>query len=85
MKRKLDYTKAPKSVSLAIRESRVIADFLPAPEMLVKKEESVKVTILLSKASVNFFKSRAKMNGVPYQVMIKAVLDRYSEHYRDGK
>jgi len=35
----------------------------------------------LSKSSVDFFKHRAEQAGVPYQVMIKAVLDRYSSHY----
>jgi hypothetical protein len=34
---------------------RIVDDFLPSPEDLVFKEENVKVTITLSKSSVDFF------------------------------
>ncbi len=34
---------------------KVIKDFLPSPEELALKEETVKVTISLSRASVDFF------------------------------
>ncbi|HQO40392.1 MAG TPA: CopG family transcriptional regulator [Spirochaetota bacterium] len=81
MKKKTVYNSAPGNVSEAIKVSEFIEDFLPAPEFLVKKEETVKITIALSKSSVDFFKHRAEQAGVPYQVMIKAVLDRYSSHY----
>ena len=37
-----------------------IEDFLPPPDELVMPEETVKVTIFLSKASVAFFKHQAK-------------------------
>ena len=35
---------------------RVVEDFLPAPEALVPREENVKVTLSLSRRSVDFFK-----------------------------
>ncbi len=84
MKKKTDYRKAPQKISEAIKVAEIIEDFLPAPDKLVKKEDSVKVTILLSADSVDFFKSRAKVSGIPYQAMIRAVLDRYAAHYRDN-
>ena len=38
----------------------LVADMLPSPEELAFKEDSVKVTISLSKSSVEFFKREAK-------------------------
>jgi predicted DNA binding CopG/RHH family protein len=59
---------------------RVIKDFLPSPEELAFKEETVKVTISLSKASVDFFKKEAKRHHIEYQNMIGRLLDKYIEH-----
>lgn len=81
MKKKTVYKNAPADLSDAIMSSEVIDDFLPAPGQLLKKEENVKITISLSRSSIDFFKENAKKAGVPYQVMIKTVLDRYSAHY----
>jgi hypothetical protein len=39
---------------------RVIEDFLPAPADLVPREENVKVTLSLSRRSLDFFKREAK-------------------------
>jgi len=39
---------------------RIVSDFLPSPKDLVLKDETVKVTISLSKASVEFFKEEAR-------------------------
>ncbi len=82
MKKRTTYKSAPDDISKAIAVSEAIEDFLPAPELLIKKEDTVKVTILLSKNSVDFFKHHARKTGVPYQTMIKVVLDRYASHYR---
>ena len=43
-----------------------VADFLPSLEELAMKEETVKVTIALSKASVEFFKTESKKNNTQY-------------------
>lgn len=85
MKKKIRYKTAPRDISDAILVSDVIEDFLPSPENLVKKEDTVKITILLSKPSVDFFKEKAGKLGVPYQTMIKTILDRYTAHYRGNK
>ncbi|AFC72514.1 hypothetical protein N7280_04285 [Rickettsia rhipicephali] len=40
-----------------IGEVKIVKDFLPHPRELLLKDDSVKVTISLSKESVEFFKS----------------------------
>jgi predicted DNA binding CopG/RHH family protein len=62
-------------------EPRVIKDFLPPPSRLTLKEDNVKVTISLSKASVRFFKRQAKAHGTSYQRMIRRLIDLYASHY----
>ena len=62
-----------------IGRMRVVEDFLPAPEALVPREENVKVTLSLSRRSVDFFKRAAKARRVPYQRMIRALVDAYAE------
>jgi len=57
----------------------VVKDFLPPPDELVLKDDSVKVTLALSRRSVDFFKEHAAEANVPYQRMIRNLLDRYAE------
>ena len=59
---------------------KVIPDFLPSPEQLALKDETVKVTIALSKNSVEFFKKEAKKYNTQYQKMIRRLLDEYTAH-----
>jgi len=75
MKKEIKYSDEP-------IEFEVIDDFLPPPERLALKEENVKVTITLSKESVNFFKKAARKWHFPYQKMIRKVLDYYVAHYK---
>jgi predicted DNA binding CopG/RHH family protein len=75
MKGKTKYTDEP------IGKVRVIDDFLPSPEELALKEETVKVTISLSRTSVEFFKKEAKKHNTQYQKMIRRLLDEYSAHH----
>lgn len=56
----------------------VIRDFLPPPEELALKEDTVKVTMNLTKRSVDFFKRHARRHHVSYQAMIKKALDLYA-------
>lgn len=60
-----------------IGEVRVSEDFLPPPEDLVFKEDTVKVTLGLSRRSVDFFKKEAKKHDTQYQKMIRRLLDLY--------
>ncbi len=75
------YEKAPAEIADAIEHARIIPDFLPSPDQLVLKEETVRVTLNLNRRSVDFFKSSARKNGVPYQSMIRKVLEIYTERY----
>ena len=75
MKTKIKYSDEP------IGKLRVVEDFLPPPEELVFKEENVKVTMPLSKASVNFFKEEAKKNHTSYQLMIRKLVDIYASQF----
>jgi len=74
MKGKIEYTDEP------IGKVKVIADFLPSPEELALKDETVKVTISLSKTSIDFFKREAKKHNTQYQKMIRRLLDEYTAH-----
>ncbi len=78
---KAKYENAPAELAEAIEQAEVIQDFLPSPDRLVVREETVRITLNLNKRSVDFFKSSAQQNGVPYQSMIRRVLDIYAERY----
>ncbi|MCK9304093.1 MAG: hypothetical protein WCR98_07210 [Saccharofermentanales bacterium] len=71
MKKKTKYSDGP------IGEVKIVKDFLPPPSQLAFKEEQVKVTIGLSKSSVDFFRKEAKRNNTQYQRMIRQLLDMY--------
>jgi predicted DNA binding CopG/RHH family protein len=64
---------------------RLIEDFLPAPADLVPREENVKVTLSLSRRSLDFFKREAKKRRVPYRRMIRALVDTYAERQVGGR
>ena len=71
MRRATGYTAEP------LGEIRVIEDFLPPPSELVFREDIVKVTLGLSRRSVDFFKKQAKKHDTQYQRMIRRLLDLY--------
>ncbi len=75
MKKKIKYENEK------IGKIKIIKDFLPAPDELVFKEESLKVTLNLSRTSVEFFKKIADKNGSKYQKIIRNLLDSYVNHY----
>jgi hypothetical protein len=75
MTRRIDYSDEP------MGSPRVIEGFLPPPEELAFKEESVKITIGLSKRSVQFFKRQARKHHTQYQKMIRRLVDQYAAHH----
>lgn len=75
MKRSAKYTNEP------IGKLEVVEDFLPPPDQLVLKEDGVKVTLSLSKRSVDFFKAHAARSKIPYQKMIRSLVDSYASQY----
>jgi predicted DNA binding CopG/RHH family protein len=76
MKTKVNYTDE------LIGEVKVIQDFLPSPDKLAFKEDQVKITIGLSKSSVDFFKQEAKKHHTQYQKMIRRLLDLYAAQHQ---
>lgn len=61
---------------------KVVPDFLPSPDELVfRKEDNVKVTLSLSRASIEFFKREAGKRHTRYQQMIRRLLDVYAEQH----
>ena len=77
MKSRIKYTNEP------LGNVRAVKDFLPSPEQLAFREEKVKVTISLSRASLEFFKTQADKHQTAYQKMIRNLLDAYAlQHAR---
>ncbi len=75
MKRKIRYTDE------FLGNLRVVDDFLPPPKELVFREEKIKVTMSLSKSSVEFFEREAKKHHTQYQKMIRRLLDLYADQH----
>lgn len=76
MKPKIKYTDEP------IGPIEVVQDFLPSPEELASSDETVKITISLSRDSVEFFKAEARKHNTQYQRMIRKLLDAYTQARR---
>jgi len=70
-KKPIKYTDHP------IYAGKVVKDFLPRPEDLVLKDDTVKVTLALNESSYIFFKQLAKKHHTQYQKMIRNLLDDY--------
>ena len=75
MRKKMKYSNEP------LGDLQIIDDFLPSPEELTFKEENIKITIALSKSSVDFFKNEARKHQTQYQKMIRRLLDFYVAHH----
>ena len=75
MKKKIKYSDEK------IGKVEIVKDFLPKPEDLVFKEDTIKITLNLSKSSIDFFKEIAKEHGSQYQKVIRNLLDGYASHY----
>ena len=76
MSAKIKYSDGP------IGDVEILTDFLPRPEELALQEETVKVTLALSKSSVEFFKAQAGAFHTPYQKMIRKLLDSYVDQQK---
>ena len=76
MKKRRKYKEEP------MGKIKIIEDFLPKPKDLVlKKEETEKITISLTRSSVDFFKTEAAKHHTTYQTMIRTLLDKYASHF----
>jgi len=74
-KSKIKYTNEP------IGKLKIIPDFLPKPSELILKEDNVKVTLMLSRESIEFFKKEAEELHTQYQKMIRSLLDMYAQNF----
>ncbi len=75
MNRQTDYTDEPLQIGERVK------DFLPPPSELVKREETVKVTLELTRESVDFFKELARQEKIPYQRMLRGLIDAYAKQH----
>ena len=80
---KKNYENAPQDISAAIEQSEAVLDFLPSPSELLRLEKKKRITLTLTEESINFFKRQAKLNHVPYQHMMRRVMDLYVERYQE--
>jgi predicted DNA binding CopG/RHH family protein len=76
MKKKIKYSDEP------MDKVRIVEDFLPSPDNLVFREDTVKITIALSRESVDFFKQVAKDHKTQYQKLIRRLLDEYALRHK---
>ena len=67
------------SLNESLSDLQKVTDLLPTPDELAYREESIKITITLSKKSVEFFKAEASKRHTQYQRMIRRLLDSYVE------
>ncbi len=54
-----------------------VVDDLPPPSELAKPLQGVRITIIVSKSSVEYFKTNARKYHTKYQRMMREVLDSY--------
>jgi len=73
MKKKITYT--DEKLKLGER----VVDFLPPPSELALRKDTIKVTLELTRESVEFFKKEARRNKVPYQRMLRSLVDEYAK------
>ena len=57
---------------------------LPPPSQLVRKEDTVKVTSEFTRSSIEFLKKEAKKANVPYEHMLRVLVDEYVELTEGG-
>ena len=74
MSKRTKYTDEP------LRMGARVVDFLPPPSKLVKRETTAKVTLELTERSLQFFRRQAKREKIPYQRMIRGLIDAYAAH-----
>jgi len=60
----------------------IIPDFLPDPSELVLREDTVEITLRLTRSSVEFFKEKASADNTDYRQIIRYCLDN---HVAQGK
>lgn len=75
MKKKIRYTNEP------VKLGRRVDDFLPSPAEIALKAKTRRVTINLNEEGLLLFKREARRMKVPYQKLLRTVVDLYTQHY----
>ena len=75
MKKKIIYSDEPFTMG------ERVADFLPPPAELLKREANVKITLELTQSSLDFFKEQAKRENASYQHMLRNLIDAYAKQH----
>jgi predicted DNA binding CopG/RHH family protein len=75
MKKKIKYTDEP------IRLGRRVEDFLPSPAEIALQAKTTRVTLNLNEESLRIFKKEAHRLAVPYQRLLRMVVDLYAQHH----
>jgi predicted DNA binding CopG/RHH family protein len=76
------YTEAPAEIARELAHSVPVTDFLPSPDKIaamIRKEETIPVTMNLKQKTVERYKRFAKKRKVRYQTFVSALLDRYAQ------
>jgi predicted DNA binding CopG/RHH family protein len=68
-------------MSAKIENAKHSKEFLPSPEELTQK--TVKISVILTNECVEYFKQEAKKHNSKYQTMIRNLLDKYVQHYKN--
>ena len=88
MKKKIRYTDAPREIQESLERAVDVTEEFNArfpqfsPSALAAKKPTTKVTLTLGLDAVVFFKAQAKKLGVPYQRMIRNLVDRYAATHK---
>ncbi len=75
MKRKIKYTDEP------VRLGRRVRDFLPSPAEIALRDKTRRVTINLNEGSLQMFKKEAFRLAIPYQKLLRTVIDLYAQRH----
>ncbi len=66
---------------------QIVNDFLPRPEELAAKEpkpETERVSLVLDKPALEFFRKEAQKLGASYQRMIRNLVNEYAARHKDN-
>ncbi len=77
MKNKVVYTDGPESLKRAV----VTKDIFPSPEDLLLEDVTVRISINLTKSTVDGFKRFAKKHNTKYQRVIRKLLDEFATQH----
>lgn len=67
---------------VTIGDIKIVEDFLPHPTDLVFKDDTIKVTLDLSCSSFAYIQCEAERKNMPYQTVIRRILDEYSHSHQ---